>query len=96
MITDGCLTSIAGVINQGMDQKTGCIAAFFSVKLCPAQQNYPMHKVELFFFLTGLCNLTSPSPLHSLLSMKKIWMMMMMLTMSHSALSWMSMSSVSN
>ena len=47
MVTDGCITGLAGVISQGTDWKTATVAAFFSVKLSPAQQNYPVHEIEL-------------------------------------------------
>jgi len=47
MVTDGCATSIAGVISQGVDWKSVRIAAFFSAKLNLAQQNYPVHKIEM-------------------------------------------------
>ncbi|KAJ3567350.1 hypothetical protein NP233_g6423 [Leucocoprinus birnbaumii] len=43
----GCLTGIAGVANQGENWKDGHVAAFFSTKLKPAQQNYLVHKIEL-------------------------------------------------
>ena len=47
MITDGCVSGIAGVISQGEDWKTAPVAAFYSAKLSPAQQNYPVHEIEL-------------------------------------------------
>jgi hypothetical protein len=47
MITDGCSTGISGVISQGADWKTAKIAAFYSAKLNSAQQNYPVHEIEL-------------------------------------------------
>jgi hypothetical protein len=47
MVTDGCSTGVAGVISQGMDWKTAKIAAFYSAKLNPAQQNYPVHEIEM-------------------------------------------------
>lgn len=47
MITDGCSTGIAGVVSQGEDWKTAKIAAFYSAKLNPAQQNYPVHEIEM-------------------------------------------------
>jgi hypothetical protein len=48
MITDGCSTGISGLISQGDDWKTAKIAAFYSAKLNPAQQNYPVHEIEMF------------------------------------------------
>jgi hypothetical protein len=48
MITDGCSTGISGLISQGDDWKTAKIAAFYSAKLNAAQQNYPVHEIEMF------------------------------------------------
>lgn len=48
MITDGCSSGIGGVICQGDDWKTAKVAPFFSAKLNPAQQNYPVHEIEIF------------------------------------------------
>ena len=48
MITDGCATGISGLVSQGDDWKTARIAAFYSAKLNSAQQNYPIHKIEMF------------------------------------------------
>jgi RNase H-like domain found in reverse transcriptase/Reverse transcriptase (RNA-dependent DNA polymerase)/Retroviral aspartyl protease len=47
MVTDGCATGISGVVCQGHDWKTAKIAAFYSAKLNPAQQNYPVHEIEM-------------------------------------------------
>src|SRR5882762_8920862 len=47
MVTDGCATGISGVVSQGLDWKTAKIAAFYSAKLNPAQQNYPVHEIEM-------------------------------------------------
>ena len=47
MITDGCATGISGVISQGQGWKKAKIAAFYSTKLNPAQQNYPVHEIEM-------------------------------------------------
>ena len=47
MVTDGCGTGISGVVSQGKDWKTASIAAFYSTKLNSAQQNYPVHEIEL-------------------------------------------------
>lgn len=52
MLMGGCLTGIAGVISQGEEWKEGRVAAFFSAKLKPAQQNYPVHEIELFRWYT--------------------------------------------
>ena len=48
MITDGCATGIAGVVSQGPEWKTAKISSFYSAKLNPAQQNYPVHEIEMF------------------------------------------------
>ena len=47
MVTDGCATGISGVISLGEDWKTAKIAAFYSAKLNSAQQNYPVHEIEM-------------------------------------------------
>jgi hypothetical protein len=47
MITDGSATGISGVISQGKDWKMARVAAFYSAKLNSAQQNYPVHEIEL-------------------------------------------------
>ena len=46
-MTDGCTSGISGVVSQGHDWKTAKIAAFYSAKLNPAQQNYPVHEIEM-------------------------------------------------
>ncbi|KAJ3518583.1 hypothetical protein NMY22_g13602 [Coprinellus aureogranulatus] len=51
VVTDACVTGIAGVVSQGKDWKTAKVAAFFSAKLNKAQQNYPVHELEM---LAGL------------------------------------------
>ena len=47
MITDGCSTGISGLVSQGEDWNTAKIAAFYSAKLNSAQQNYPVHEIEM-------------------------------------------------
>ena len=47
MITDRCSTGISSLISQGQDWKTAKIAAFYSAKLNAAQQNYPVHEIEM-------------------------------------------------
>jgi len=47
MITDGCATGISGVVAQGPEWKTARVAAFYSAKLNPAQQNYAVHEIEM-------------------------------------------------
>ena len=47
LITDGCSTGISGLVSQGKDWKTAKVAAFYSAKLNPAQQNYPVHEIEM-------------------------------------------------
>ena len=47
MVTDGCSTGISGLVSQGIDWKTAKIAAFYSAKLNSAQQNYPVHEIEM-------------------------------------------------
>jgi len=48
MITDGCSTGISGLISQGNDWRTAKVAAFYSAKLNSAQQDYPVHEIEMF------------------------------------------------
>ena len=45
MVTDGCTTGISSLVSQG---KMATIAAFYSAKLNPAQQNYLVHKIEMY------------------------------------------------
>ncbi len=47
MITDGCSMGISGAVGQGPTWKSSRIAAFYSAKLNPAQQNYPVNEVEM-------------------------------------------------
>ena len=47
VITDGCATGIAGVIAQGKEWKSAHVSAFYSAKLDSAQQNYPVHEIEM-------------------------------------------------
>ena len=47
MVTDGCLTGVAGVISQGDNWKTAHVTAFYSAKLNSAQRNYPVHEIEM-------------------------------------------------
>ena len=47
LVTDGCATGVAGVVSQGADWKSARMAAFFSAKLNSAQQNYPVHEIEM-------------------------------------------------
>ena len=47
MVTDGCATGISGLVSQGPEWKTARIAAFYSAKLNSAQQNYPVHEIEM-------------------------------------------------
>jgi hypothetical protein len=47
LVSDGCATGISGVVSQGDDWKTAKVAAFFSAKLNSAQQNYPVHEIEM-------------------------------------------------
>ena len=47
MVTDGCSTRVAGLVSQGDDWQTARIAAFYSAKLNPGQQNYPVHEIEM-------------------------------------------------
>ena len=46
-MTDVCGNGIGGVVAQGKDWHTAKVAAFYSVKMSPAQHNYPVHEQEL-------------------------------------------------
>jgi len=47
LITDGSATGISSVVAQGPSWKTAKVAAFYSAKLNLAQQNYPVHEIEM-------------------------------------------------
>jgi hypothetical protein len=51
LVTDGCISGIAGKISQGRNWKTSPVIVFYSAKLSPAQQNYTVTKIEM---LAGL------------------------------------------
>jgi hypothetical protein len=48
LVTDACTTGIVGIISQGEDWCTAKVAAFFSAKLNPVQENYPIYELEIF------------------------------------------------
>jgi hypothetical protein len=56
MVTDGSSTGISGVISQGNDWKT---------KLNSAQQNYPVHEIEMFAGIETMLRLVIESPVRS-------------------------------
>ena len=47
MVTNGCTTGILGLISQGNEWKTARISAFYSTKLNPMQQKYPVHEMKM-------------------------------------------------
>ena len=47
MTTDGSSTGISGLVSQGPEWKNAKVAAFYSAKLNSAQQNYPVHEIEM-------------------------------------------------
>ena len=51
---DTCINGIATVIAQGPYWKTAAVAAFFSTKMSPAQQNYPVHEQEMLAGIEGM------------------------------------------
>lgn len=55
MVTDGCATGVAGVVSQGADWKDTKVAAFYSAKLNPTQQNYPVHEIEMLAGVETMC-----------------------------------------
>jgi len=54
LMSDASGKGVACVIAQGQDWKTARIAAFYSAKLSPAQQNYPVHEQEMLAGLEGM------------------------------------------
>jgi hypothetical protein len=48
MVTDGCATGVSGLVSQEKDWRRAAVAAFYSMKLNSAQQNYAVHKIEMF------------------------------------------------
>ena len=54
VVTDGCITGIAGFVSQGKDWKNAPVAAFYSAKLSPGQQNYPVHEIEMLAVLEAM------------------------------------------
>ena len=47
IITDTSASGIGRIVSQGHNWKDSKIAVFYSAKLNSAQQNYPVHNVEL-------------------------------------------------
>ncbi len=47
LVSDGCGTGIATYIIQGETWGKGVVYVFYSAKLNPAQQNYPVHEIEM-------------------------------------------------
>ena len=47
VVTDACGNGVGGVVAQGQNWRTAQVAAFYSVKMSPAQCNYPVHEQEL-------------------------------------------------
>ena len=52
--TDGCLTGRGGYVSQGKDPKTANVVAFWPGKWNSAQQNYPVHELELLALVETL------------------------------------------
>jgi transposase InsO family protein len=55
LVTDGCISGIAGKISQGDNWKDSPVIAFYSAKLSAAQQNYTVTEIEM---LAGLETMT--------------------------------------
>jgi len=51
---DACLTGGSGVISQGDDYLTASVITFWSGKFNSAQQNYPVHELELLAIVESL------------------------------------------
>jgi hypothetical protein len=47
LVTDVCVSSIAGKLSQGDDWRTAPVIAFYSAKLSPTQQNYTVTEIEM-------------------------------------------------
>jgi len=54
LMTDASAKGIAAVVAQGVDWKTSRVAALYSAKLSPAQQNYAVHEQEMLAGLEGM------------------------------------------
>lgn len=54
LMSDASGKGIACVIAQGAEWKTARVAAFYSAKLNPAQQNYPVHEQEMLAGVEGM------------------------------------------
>jgi hypothetical protein len=52
--TDGCLTGGGGFVSQGDDPTTASVVGFWSGKWSSAQQNYPVHELELLALIETL------------------------------------------
>ncbi|KAF8695684.1 hypothetical protein RHS03_07957, partial [Rhizoctonia solani] len=54
LVTDASFTGASGFVCQGKTLESARIAAFWSGKLKPAQQNYPVHEQELLAIVESL------------------------------------------
>lgn len=54
LVCDGCLTGGSGVFSQGENYLTSDVIAFWSGKFNSAQQNYPVHELELLAIVESL------------------------------------------
>ena len=54
LVSDACMTGGSGVICQGKDLKTVHVIAFWSGKFNAAQQNYPVHDIEMLAIIESL------------------------------------------
>ena len=52
--TDGCMTGGGGYVSQGIDPKDAKVVGFWSGKWSSAQQNYPVHELELLALVETL------------------------------------------
>jgi hypothetical protein len=55
LVTNGLVSVIAGVVLQGKDSCTACIAMFLA-KLNPVQTNYPVHEMEMLAGVESMCH----------------------------------------
>ena len=76
MVTDGCATRVSGVVSQGVNWQMSKVAAFYLAKLNSAQQNYPVHEIELLAGSIQLntCGITSREGSMSMKFLQRVFM----------------------
>ena len=92
LITDGSATGISGVVAQGPDWKTAKVTAFYSAKLSPAQQNYPVHEIEMLAGIESMlqhCNILQGARVQWIMDHKGLIHLMNQKTLSGQQACWM-------